>query len=74
MDYYLSRDKIESWETIHLWNHKPEFIDGAYHIYKNRVFKFCYGFCRKDFEKITGIHLKPGELRKVKSIKIKLEE
>jgi len=31
-------------------------------------------FCRFDFEKITGIKLAPGEIRKVKSIKIELEE
>ena len=72
MSYYLSRDKNESWEYIDFWDHKPEFIDGAYHIYGNN--KLCYSFCRKDFEKITGIHLKPGELRKIEYIKIKLED
>jgi len=31
-------------------------------------------FCQDGFEKITGIKLAPGEIRKVKSIKIELEE
>lgn len=30
-------------------------------------------FCRKDFELITGIKLKPGEVREIESIKIKLK-
>ena len=30
--------------------------------------------CSKNFESITGIHLKPGELRRIKSITIELEE
>ena len=31
-------------------------------------------FCRREFEEITGIKLKPGEIRRVKSITIDLEE
>ena len=31
-------------------------------------------FCPKEFEEITGIKLKPGEIRRVKSITIDLEE
>ena len=31
-------------------------------------------YCPKVFKRLTGIKLKPGELRKVKSIDIKLEE
>ena len=30
-------------------------------------------FCDHDFEKITGLKLAPGEIRKVKSIKIEVE-
>ena len=31
-------------------------------------------FCPVDFERITGIKLKPGEIKKVKRIVIELEE
>ena len=31
-------------------------------------------FCKKDFEKITGIKLKIGEVREIESIDIKLKE
>ena len=68
MNYYLSRDR----DGICFWRDKPQFINSVY--YKRKERNFVYGFCRKDFEEITGIHLKPGELRKIKSIKIKLEE
>jgi len=33
-----------------------------------------YSFCADTFEEITGIKLAPGEIRKVKSITIELEE
>jgi len=35
---------------------------------------YVQGFCGRDFERITGLKLKLGEVRKIKSIKIELEQ
>lgn len=34
---------------------------------------FVYAICKEEFEKLFGLKLAPGEIRKVKSIKIEVE-
>ena len=66
---WLSRDKgISFMDDIYLWNKKPNFNGTSY--YGTAL----YAFCLREFKKITGIYLKSGECRKIKSIKIELED
>lgn len=60
MSYWLSRDSLGvCQDQIYLWGEEPSAL---------------YEFCADNFKQITGIYLKPGELRKIKSINIELEE
>lgn len=67
---WISRDSLcgES-EDYELWRKKPPSFDGEVYGPEQPL----TDFCPEDFEKFTNIKLKPGELRKIKSIKIELE-
>lgn len=42
-----------------------------YSLHRNEY--FVDQFCKKEFERLTGIKLRPGETREIKSIKITLK-
>ncbi len=68
MTYWLTRDKDKD-SDIEFWNKEPKLYKGRY-IGKNKG--FVYYFCPAIFKSVTSVFLKPGEIRKVKSIKIEL--
>ncbi len=68
---WLARDKgIYKSDWICMYDGKPKWNDECDEYYDDGMHKFRY----KDFRNITGITLKPGECRKIKSIKIELEK
>jgi len=62
---WLRRCHYGSW--VHLYNsvNAPNETSGR---------GFLYDFCPAKFKRITGISLKPGEVREVRSLKIELVE
>ena len=77
MSMWLSRDPEEAGGVdYYLWSLKPKLVEGEDLTKRYEGGKFGVGymldFCQKDFERITKIRLKPGELRRVRSIKIAL--
>ncbi len=68
---WLARDK-DSYNSdwITMYEKKPEWNNEYQKYGSDEIHVFWY----KDFKSITGITLKPGECRKIKSIKIELEK
>jgi len=67
MRLYIGRTKIMTYElgsAKKCWRPEKGFFSHA----------LIEIFCEKQFEKLTGLKLAPGEIRKVKSITIELEE
>ncbi len=79
MNLWLTRDREEEEKPDYdLWMAKPllrERDESRFWIddYRKSIFTLLFRFCPEPFEKVTGIKIKPGEIRKVKSIKIELE-
>ena len=69
IDLWLARHKNrKGWPLILLYSCKPEIAyKGVYQMSGQMA-----TFCKKEFEQTTGILLKPGERRKIKSIKIEV--
>ena len=59
--------------NIVLWRVKPRFDKEDAHWWC-KTWVPVYYFCEEDFTRITGISLKPGEIREVESITIKLKK
>ena len=75
MAYWLTRDEGGS-TAVELWRGKPRadkdlFGDGIYGAPNASSLSY---FCPAELKKVTGITLKSGEIRRVKSINIVLED
>lgn len=72
MAIWISRDSDKNDRDYEVYNNKPE--KGSDGIYRHgRGVDLIGRFCRKTFERMSNIRLKPGELRRILKVNLELK-